>query len=66
MGGCEGREGQGAVDWLFLGEDASGRSSGVKAVYRVEVAGGKSLGCGGVAEGRVAGSAYAAEYWFYG
>lgn len=66
-GGCVGREGQGPVDWLMLGDDGTGRSfGGLKAVYRVEVAGGKSLGCEGVEVGEVVTSDYAAEYWFYG
>ncbi|KAL8966649.1 MAG: hypothetical protein Q9183_003275 [Haloplaca sp. 2 TL-2023] len=57
-------KGEGAVDWLAL-TDAPG-SVGLKAVYRVETAGGKApASCGG-GEERVIEVQYAAQYWFYG
>lgn len=35
---------EGSVDWLFLRDDGRGVSRGLKAVYRVETAGGAAPG----------------------
>ncbi|EME82542.1 uncharacterized protein MYCFIDRAFT_211078 [Pseudocercospora fijiensis CIRAD86] len=60
----EGSNGLGAVDWLYLGDNGSGRTHGVGSVYRVETAGGVAPEvCGG--EGFQLQVPYAAEYWFY-
>ncbi|KAL8821720.1 MAG: hypothetical protein Q9223_000294 [Gallowayella weberi] len=57
-------QGQGAVDWLVLGE-APG-SVGLKQVYRVYTAGGKApASCDGAAA-RTIEVQYAAQYWFFG
>ncbi|KXT07838.1 hypothetical protein AC579_1890 [Pseudocercospora musae] len=59
-----GSNGLGAVDWLYVVDNGSGRTHGVKAVYRVQTA-------AGVApeicdeEGFQLHVPYAAEYWFY-
>ncbi|KAG9589058.1 hypothetical protein KCU77_g9329, partial [Aureobasidium melanogenum] len=53
-----------SVDWLFLEDDGRGVSKNIKAVYRVETAGGSppaTCSNAGVIE-----VPYAAEYWFYG
>lgn len=57
--------GTGAVDWLRLVDDGSGKSDGIAVVYRVATAGGVAEACSssGVGEGSVP---YAAMYWFYG
>ena len=62
----DGSNGVGAVDWLFLTQDGSGRSVGLTEVYRINTAGGSppSTQCStGVPTFSVK---YAAEYWFYG
>lgn len=52
-----------SVDWLYLTDDGKGISEGLKAVYRVETAGGKAPStCSKVGDIQVK---YAAEYWFY-
>jgi hypothetical protein len=61
----DGQNGAGAVDWLFLPNDGSGRSVGLSEVYRINTAGGvpDSTQCStGVAQFSVK---YAAEYWFF-
>ncbi|USW53921.1 hypothetical protein Slin15195_G072400 [Septoria linicola] len=59
----QGANGLGAVDWLYLVDNGSGRSMGLGSVYRVETAGGVAPGkCGG---GEMVQVPYAAEYWFY-
>lgn len=61
---CKGTKGEGAVDWLYL-EDVGTSISGVKAVYRVETAGGKAPAtCAG--QKSTVNVPYAAQYWFYG
>jgi hypothetical protein len=63
---CAGRNGAGAVDWLFLEDCADSLSTGVSAVYRVGTTGGKAVGgCAGKA-GQTIQSDYGALYWFYG
>jgi len=66
---CANADGKGAVDWLMLVDAGAGQSvGGLKAVYRVETAGGKApASCidAGAVKGVVA-SRYAALYWFYG
>lgn len=58
-----GLDNEGAIDWLKLGD--KGESVGVKEVYRVETAGGKSpVDCTG-RDGEIT-VQYAAQYWFYG
>lgn len=59
----------GAVDWLELGDNTRGLSSGVTAVYRVVTAGGVAQACsvsGSSAPGQAFSVPYVAEYWFYG
>lgn len=52
-----------SVPWLYLVDDGRGVSVGLKAVYRVETAGGAAEGvCQKVGVVTVR---YAAEYWFY-
>ncbi|GAB7350058.1 hypothetical protein MBLNU459_g0728t1 [Dothideomycetes sp. NU459] len=52
-----------SVPWLYLVDDGRGVSVGLKAVYRVETAGGAAPAtCAKVGELTVR---YAAEYWFY-
>ncbi|KAI4724217.1 hypothetical protein E4T49_08042 [Aureobasidium sp. EXF-10728] len=54
----------GSVDWLFLQDDGRGVSKNLKAVYRVETAGGSPpTTCSSAGVVKVP---YAAEYWFYG
>ncbi|KAI4716950.1 hypothetical protein E4T48_06859 [Aureobasidium sp. EXF-10727] len=54
----------GSVDWLFLQDDGRGVSKNLKAVYRVETAGGSPPAtCSSAGVVKVP---YAAEYWFYG
>ncbi|KAF2138573.1 uncharacterized protein K452DRAFT_301105 [Aplosporella prunicola CBS 121167] len=88
VGACKGLGGEGAVDWLFLGEAEAEKASdasqskgeqktqkraqaqtsdgGIRAVYRVETAGGmQPASCEGVEDGAFE-VAYAAQYWFYG
>ncbi|KAK4989041.1 hypothetical protein LTR66_003075 [Elasticomyces elasticus] len=56
----------GAIDWLYLVDDLSGRSHGLKAVYRVETIGGKAPAtCDGLDTSKVLTVNYAAEYWLY-
>ena len=52
-----------SVDWLFLGDDDTGVSQGLKAVYRVETAGGKASGSACTKKGQAVQVEYAAEYW---
>lgn len=55
---------QPSVDWLFLQDDGRGVSKNLKAVYRVETAGGSAPAtCSSAGVVKVP---YAAEYWFYG
>ena len=64
-GSYAGQNGVGAVDWLFLPSDGSGRSVGLSEVYRINTAGGVpvSTQCStGVTQFSVK---YAAEYWFF-
>jgi Protein of unknown function (DUF3455) len=63
-----GVNGQGAVDWLLLGDSGNvANFGGLRAVYRVETAGGKPAPtCQGVDAGSIIRVPYAAEYWFYG
>ena len=64
-GAYAGQNGVGAVDWLFLPQDGSGRSVGLTEGYRINTAGGspESTQCStGVSQFSVK---YAAEYWFY-
>lgn len=59
----------GAVDWLQLGDNGKGLSSGVTQVYRVVTAGGVAEACsvsGATPAGQVFSVPYAAQYWFYG
>lgn len=64
-GAYAGANNAGAVDWLYLIDDGTGKSHGVKEVYRVETAGGDPV-AGACAQGaKVVGVKYAAEYWFY-
>lgn len=61
----DGSSGAGAVDWLLLVADGTGRSVGLSEVYRINTAGGapESTQCStGVTQFSVK---YAAEYWFY-
>lgn len=58
-----------AVDWLQLGDNGRGLSSGLSEVYRVATAGGAAEACsvsGANAEGEVLSVPYVAQYWFYG
>lgn len=51
------------VDWLELVDNGDGETKNVKAVYRVETAGGKPpASCSG---GEHIAVPYAAQYWFY-
>jgi hypothetical protein len=64
-GAYAGQNGVGAVDWLFLVQDGSGRSVGLTEVYRINTAGGdpEPTQCStGVSQFSVK---YAAEYWLY-
>ncbi|KAH0360560.1 hypothetical protein KCU65_g9330, partial [Aureobasidium melanogenum] len=54
----------GSVDWLFLQDDGRGVSKNLKAVYRVETAGGSAPAT--CSKSGVIEVSYAAEYWFYG
>lgn len=59
----------GAVDWLELGDNGRGLSSGVSNVYRVVTAGGVAQACnvsGVNPTGQVFSVPYVAQYWFYG
>lgn len=59
----------GAVDWLELGDNSRGLSSGVSNVYRVVTAGGVAEACavsGVNPTGEVFSVPYVAQYWFYG
>jgi len=63
---CPNADGKGAVDWLML-VDNGASLGGLKAVYRVETAGGKAPGScvnASAVKGIVT-SAYSAQYWFY-
>jgi len=51
---------QGSVDWLQLIDNGNGLTNGLKAVYRVETAGGMGTTCTGAGTQMVQ---YAAEYW---
>ncbi|KAK4504175.1 hypothetical protein PRZ48_005091 [Zasmidium cellare] len=63
VGAYDGENGLGAIDWLYLVDNGSGRSHGLKSVYRVETAGGVApKTCTPGAQLQVP---YAAEYWFY-
>jgi hypothetical protein len=61
---CSGTKGEGAVDWLFL-QDVGDSIGGVKAVYRIETAGGKAPATCDKQNPTIT-VPYAAEYWFYG
>lgn len=63
-GAYDGQNGLGAVDWLYLVDNGSGRSQGLSSVYRVETAGGVAPSSCDQA-GSVLQVPYAAEYWFY-
>lgn len=59
----------GAVDWLQLGDNGKGLSSGLSQVYRVVTAGGSAQACsvsGATPAGQVFSVPYAAQYWYYG
>ncbi|KAF2720826.1 hypothetical protein K431DRAFT_285520 [Polychaeton citri CBS 116435] len=59
-----GSESEGAVAWLYLTDNGSGVSNGLKAVYRIETAGGSPpTTCAGQPESIIV--PYAAEYWFF-
>ncbi|KAK5168154.1 uncharacterized protein LTR77_006722 [Saxophila tyrrhenica] len=60
-----GKNGFGAVDWLFLPEDGSNRSQGLSEVYRIHTAGGAPDPQGCSSGDAVLSYKYAAEYWFY-
>ncbi|KAI9715506.1 MAG: hypothetical protein M1828_000813 [Chrysothrix sp. TS-e1954] len=65
---CSGRDGGAAVAWLFLEDDGKGCSKDLKAVYRVNTAGGSPDAenpCEGVEEGGVVTRDYSAQYMFY-
>ncbi|KAK4626523.1 Ecp60-1 [Fulvia fulva] len=54
----------GAVDWLYLVDNGSGRTHGLKSVYRIHTAGGVApSSCS--KPGSALQVPYAAEYWFY-
>lgn len=54
----------GAIDWLYLIDNGDGITNGLKAVYRVETAGGVApTSCDSVSTETTI--PYAAEYWFY-
>ncbi|RWA07516.1 hypothetical protein EKO27_g7579 [Xylaria grammica] len=57
----KGLTGEGAVDWLYLGD--KGGSIGLTKVYRVLTSGGSPAVCGAV--GDTQSVAYTAMYWFY-
>ncbi|KAK7744545.1 hypothetical protein SLS53_003430 [Cytospora paraplurivora] len=59
----------GAVDWLELGDNGKGLSSGLSLAYRVVTAGGVAEACsisGASEDGEVFSVPYTAQYWFYG
>jgi hypothetical protein len=60
-----GKNGHGAVDWLFLTSDSSGLTSGLSEVYRIHTAGGNPAPDGCASGEKVLSYKYAAEYWFY-
>jgi hypothetical protein len=60
-GAYAGSNGEGAIQWLFLADDGTGRSSGITSAYRVETAGGSPDTCSG-SEMLIP---YAALYYFY-
>jgi hypothetical protein len=63
-GSYTGSNGLGTVAWLYLVDNASGRSHGLSSVYRVETAGGVAPStC--TAAGTQVFIPYAAQYWFY-
>jgi len=54
------------VAWLYLVDNGDGLSNGLKAVYRVETAGGAApTSCSSSEENQQTFIPYAAEYWFY-
>ncbi|CAK1356942.1 hypothetical protein CB0940_11885 [Cercospora beticola] len=60
----KGANGLGAVDWLYLVDNNSGRTKGMTSVYRVETAGGVApSSCS--TPGSAMQVPYATEYWFY-
>ncbi|KAF2215770.1 hypothetical protein CERZMDRAFT_34832 [Cercospora zeae-maydis SCOH1-5] len=60
----KGSNGLGAVDWLYLVDNNSGRTKGTTSVYRVETAGGVApSSCSN--PGSSMHVPYATEYWFY-
>ncbi|KAK3707847.1 hypothetical protein LTR37_011849 [Vermiconidia calcicola] len=63
----DGKEGFGAIDWLFLPSDGSQRTIGLSEVYRIHTAGGSPdpEGCAGVPAETVLSYKYVAQYWFY-
>lgn len=60
-----GKNGHGAVDWLFLPSDGSDRTVGLSEVYRINTAGGNADPAGCSSGDAVLSYKYAAEYWFY-
>lgn len=51
------------IDWLFLADNGKGETKGLKAVYRVETAGGRPPAtCSGTDQVFIP---YVAQYWFY-
>lgn len=60
----DGENGLGAVDWLYLVDNGSGRTHGLKSLYRVETAGGVAPKTCTKVGGQLQ-VPYAAEYWFY-
>ncbi|ROV88033.1 hypothetical protein VPNG_10351 [Cytospora leucostoma] len=59
----------GAVDWLELGDNGRGLSSGLSLAYRVVTAGGVAEACsisGASEDGEVFSVPYTAQYWFFG
>jgi hypothetical protein len=63
-GSYTGSNGLGTVPWLYLVDNASGRSHGLSSVYRVETAGGVAPSTCNAAGTQVF-IPYAAQYWFY-
>ena len=65
IGPHHGQNSAGAVDWLLLTKDGSGRSVGLTEAYRINTAGGTPVqGACGTGEKEVH-VKYVAEYWFF-